>query len=105
MTVRTLNPDEKPYFIWWDQDVTVEDVQKAIASDNLYIRVTYMSYILNDADFEDIWKFMTLKDIQENFWRIRWRTAWLRDHWRQLLTLLGFPPEDCADPIAARILN
>ena len=105
MAARTLSLNEKPYFIWWDQDVTVADVHRAITSDNLYVRVTYMSYVLNDADFEDIWKFVTLKDVQENFWRIRWRTLWLRDHWRQLLTFLDFPPEDCANPIAARILN
>jgi len=94
----------KPYFIWWDQDITEDDIHEAIASGNLYRRITYMSYVLNDARFEDIWKFVTLKDVQQDFWRIRWRTVWLREHWRQLLTLLDYAPDECADPIAARIL-
>lgn len=95
---------KKPYFIWWEQDVTEEDVRLALVSDNLYRRITYMSYILNDAEFEDIWKYLKLKDVQENFWRIRWRTAGLQEQWRQLLTLIGYPPNECADPRAARIL-
>ena len=95
---------KKPYFIWWDQDVTEDDVCEALASDNLYTRITYMSYILNDAEFEDIWKFLKVRDIQENFWRIRWRTATIQKQWQQLLTLLVYPPNECADPRAARIL-
>ena len=95
---------KKPYFIWWDQDVTEGDVREALKSDNLYTRITYMSYILNDAEFEDIWKFLKVKDVQENFWRIRWRTAMIQKQWQQLLTLLGYPPNECADPRAARIL-
>ncbi|MBI5082151.1 MAG: hypothetical protein HZB17_12755 [Chloroflexi bacterium] len=95
---------KKPYFIWWDQDVTEDDVRDALKSDNLYTRITYMSYILNDAEFEDIWKFLKVKDVQENFWRIRWRTTTIQKQWQQLLTLLGYPPNECADPRAARIL-
>ena len=95
---------QRPYFIWWDRDATKDDVREALASDNLYTRVTYMSYILNDADFEDIWEYLKVKDIQKHFWQIRWRTTGLQEHWRRLLTLLGYPPGECADPRAARIL-
>jgi hypothetical protein len=110
MAEKTLKPEAKEkkaglYFIWWDPRITEEDVCEALASDNLYTRVTYMSYILNDARFEDIWKFLTLKEVRENFWRIRWRTDGLRNMWQQILTLLGYPPDDCADPRAARILD
>ena len=80
-------------------------MREALASDDLYTRISYMSYILNDAEFEDIWKFLKLEDVRENFWRIRWRTIGLRDHWRQLLTLLDHPPAECLDPMAARILK
>lgn len=95
---------KKPYFIWWEQDITEDGVREALASDNLYTRITYMSYILNDAEFEDVWTYLKVKDVQDNFWRIRWRTLGLQEHWRQLLALLGYPPDECADPRAARIL-
>ncbi len=100
----TTEEKKQPDFIWWDPRITEEDVRQALASDDLYTRVTYMSYILNDAKFEDIWRFLKLEEIQEHFWRIRWRTVGLRDSWRQILTLLGYPPDECADPRAARIL-
>ncbi len=110
MAEKTLEPTISEnqaglYFIWWDPRVTEDDIREAIASDNLYRRVTYMSYVLNDARFEDVWKFVTLKDVQKEFWRIRWRTTWLRDHWRQLLILLDYAPDECVDPLAARILK
>jgi len=96
---------ERPYFIWWDQEITEQDVRRALASDNLYRRITVMSYILNDADFEDIWKYLSVQDVQKHFWQIRWRTPQLRERWRQILSLIGYPPDECSDPIAARILG
>ena len=30
----------RPYFIWWDQDITEQDVWDALACDNLYRRIT-----------------------------------------------------------------
>ncbi len=97
-------PERGLYFIWWDPRITEPDVRRALASDNLYRRITYMSYILNGAEFEDIWKYLTLKDIQENFWRIRWRTLGTRERWKRILALLGYPPDECADPRAALVL-
>jgi len=94
----------RPYFIWWDQDVTEQDVRDALAGDNLYRRITVMSYIINDAEFDDVWKYLSVRDIQKHFWQIRWRTPQLRDRWKQVLTLLGYPPDECSDPIAARVL-
>lgn len=93
-----------PYFIWWNQDITEADVRRALASDNLYRRVTYMSYILNDAKFEDIWLFLTLKDIQKHFWQIRWRTPEVRDMWHQILMLMGYPLGEHPDPRSTRVL-
>ena len=105
--IAPIAPERKGglYFIWWDPRVAEDDVRSAIASDDLYERVTYMSYVLNDARFEDIWKFLKLEDVQRHFWQIRWRTPGLRENWRQVLTLLGYPPDDCADPRAALILS
>lgn len=92
------------YFIWWDPRVTEQDIRRALDSENLYRRITYMSYILNGAEFEDIWKYLKLKDIQEHFWRIRWRTVGTRERWKRILGLLGYPPDECADPRAALVL-
>ena len=95
---------QHPYFIWWDQDVTEQDLRDALASDNLYRRITVMSYIVNDAEPDDVWKYLTAQDIQKSFWRIRWRSPRLRDQWQSELISKGYPPDECADPIAARVL-
>ena len=92
------------YFIWWNPNITEDDVRRALASNNLYRRVTYMSYILNDAKFEDIWKFVKLQDIQKHFWQIRWRTPEVREMWRQILTMVGYAPGECLDSRATRVL-
>ena len=63
-----------------------------------------MSYIVNDAEFDDVWKYVSVRDIQKHFWQIRWRTPHPRERWKQVLTLMGYPPNECSDPIAARIL-
>ena len=62
-----ISKTNKPYFIWWDQDVTEDDVRELLKSDNLYTRITYMRHILNDAEFEDIWKFLKLKMFRKIF--------------------------------------
>jgi len=101
---RTGQVQERPYFIWWDQDITEQDIRDALAGDNLYRQITTMSYIVNDAEFDDIWKYVSIRDIQKHFWQIRWRTPGLRDRWKQVLTLMGYQPDECSDPIAARVL-
>ncbi len=99
---RPLRLDDKPYFIWWDNRITVRYLHEGIAGDNRYRRIVHMSYILNDAEFEDVWQFLTVNDIQKEFWRIGWRTKGWRDQWKQLLTLLGHPPAEGIDPAWAR---
>ena len=104
METQNVEQDKKhPYFIWWDPDITEQDVRDILAGDNVYRRVTMMSYIVNDAEFDDIWKYLSIRDIQANFWQIRWRTSQFRELWKQVLTLIGYAPDECTDPIAARL--
>jgi hypothetical protein len=99
-----MEKSKHPYFAWWNEDLTEQDLRDALAGENLYRRVTVMSYILNDAEFDDVWKFLSVRDIQEHFWQIRWRTPHLRDQWKQVLDLMGYSPNECSDPVAARVL-
>ncbi len=99
-----MESSKHPYFIWWNEDLTEQDLRDALAGDNLYRRVTAMSYILNDAEFDDVWKFLGVRDIREHFWQIRWRTPQLRNRWKQVLDLMGYSPDECSDPVAARVL-
>ena len=92
----------RPYFIW-NADLTEENVRQILATGSDYSRVQMMSTILHYARFNDIWKYLSVCDVQKRFWQIPWRDVELRDYWKWALTLWGYPPDECADPVAARL--
>jgi hypothetical protein len=57
---------QRPYFIW-DYDFSEEDVRAILAGDNEYEKVQMMVRIMESARYEDIWTYITLKDVQE-YW-------------------------------------
>ena len=98
----TSTQHERPYFIW-NADLTEQDVRRILAKGSDYSRVQMISTILHYARFKDIWKYVSAHDVQKWFWQIPWRDQELRDHWKWALTRWGFPPDECADPVAARL--
>jgi hypothetical protein len=79
-----------PYFIW-NADLTEDDARRILASGSNYSRVQMMSTILHYAHFHDIWKYLSVRDAER------------RDYWKWILTLWGYPPDECADPVAAQL--
>lgn len=97
-----INKDkQRPYFIW-NADLTEADVRRILAEGSAYSRTQLMGTILQYARFADIWKYLRAQDVQKWFWQIPWRNTELRDYWKWTLTVWGYPPDDCADPVAAR---
>ena len=92
---------QRPYFIW-NADLSEEDVRRVLSEGSAYSRTQLMGTILQYARFNDIWSYLSPRDVQKWFWQIPWRTAELRDYWKWALTLWGYPPDECADPVAAR---
>ena len=98
----TSETKKRPYFLW-NADLAEDDVRQILSSGSNYSRVQMMSTILHYARFQDIWAYLSVRDVQKWFWQIPWRNAELRDYWRWALTLWGYPPDECADPVAARL--
>ena len=92
---------QRPYFIW-NADLSEDDVRRILAEGSSYSRTQLMGTILQYARFADIWKYLSVRDVQKWFWQIPWRDAALRDYWQWALTLWGNPPDECSDPVAAR---
>ena len=92
---------QRPYFIW-NVDLSEEDVRRILAEGSRYSRTQLIGTILQYARFEDIWKYLSVRDVQQYFWQIPWRDTALRDHWKWALTLWGYPLDDCPDPLTAR---
>ena len=91
----------RPYFIW-NADLSEEDVHRILAEGSIYSRTQLMGTILQYARFGDIWQYLSVRDVQKYFWQIPWRDVAVRDHWKWALTLWGYPPDDCVNPLAAR---
>ena len=77
---------ERLYF-FWDYNITDEDIQEILRSDNETEKVWVITRLLQSAQWEDIWKYITLDDIRENFGRIQFRTPDVRNLWAHALAI------------------
>jgi len=73
----------RPYFIW-DYDLTEEDVHRILRGDNEVEKVWLITRILEYAKWEDIWRYLTVDDVRENFERLRMK-PYQRDLWAYAL--------------------
>ena len=77
--------ERKNVYFFWDYDLTEEDVREILRGENETEKIWVMSRILQSARWNDIWKFLTLQDVRENFSKIQWRTPYLRELWAHAL--------------------
>jgi len=77
--------ERKRVYFFWDYDLTEEDVREILRGANETEKIWVMSRILQSAYWNDIWKFLTLKDVREHFDKIQWRTAYLEELWGHAL--------------------
>jgi hypothetical protein len=86
------NPtQQRPYFIW-NADLTEQDVRDILAGDDDYERQRMIGHIVRNARFEDIWHYITIQDILDN-WRIVRGFLWppsLRELWTWALHVWGY---------------
>lgn len=66
MSDQTQHIAQRPYFIW-DYDLTEDDVRAILRSDNEYEKIWMMVRILESARWEDIWRYLTLKQVR-HYW-------------------------------------
>ncbi len=82
---------KRPYFIW-NADLTEEDVRGILAGQRGDLeRVQMIAHIMQNARFEDIWKYVKLTDIVDN-WQLVARMLWpreSRDLWTWALQVWG----------------
>jgi len=69
----TQATSQHPYFLW-DYDLTEEQVRAILRGDNEVEKVWLITRILEYAKWDDIWRYLTVDDVRENF-------SWLRFRW------------------------
>jgi hypothetical protein len=60
----------RPYFLW-DYNLTEDEVRKILRRENETEEIWLASRILESAKFEDIWQYLSLRDIKVLFLKLK----------------------------------
>lgn len=74
---------KRPYFIW-DYDLTDKDITKILRGDNEMEKIWVFSRILESARFDDIWKYVSLRQVKEIFPKLRLKPP-VKEAWQRAL--------------------
>ncbi|MDZ7586921.1 MAG: hypothetical protein U0946_04145 [Patescibacteria group bacterium] len=61
-----MSSNKRPYWLW-DYDLTEKDVRRILNGKNEIERRWLIGRILESAKYDDVWKYLTLKQVRENF--------------------------------------
>lgn len=84
-------PRKRLYF-FWDYDITEEDLRAILRGNNETEKAWAMTRLLEAAKWEDIWRFITLDELKENFDRLRFRFEKDRETWAYAIKLWTATP-------------
>jgi len=74
-----------PYFLW-DYDLSEKDVVKILHSKNDEEKSWITTRILESAKYEDIWRFLTLKQVKEIYPSLKLKKP-VKDAWDYALSV------------------
>ncbi len=82
--VTTVVAGRRPYF-FWDYDITEDEIRAILRGNDPFEKAWVISRILEHARWEDIWRYLTVADIRENFENLRFRRPQDRELWAYAL--------------------
>lgn len=77
----------KPYFLW-DYNLSEDDVKRILCQGNESERCWLAARILEHAHFDDVFKYLNLKEITESLPKLKLRPATQR-YWQRALSVWG----------------
>jgi hypothetical protein len=75
---------KRPYF-FWDYNITEEQIREILHGNNEVEKAWIITRILEYARWEDIWRYLTVDDVKENFDRLNFRWPHVRELWAYAL--------------------
>jgi hypothetical protein len=75
---------QRPYF-FWDYDISDDQVRHILRHGNSVEKGWIITRILEYAKWEDIWRYLTVDDIRQNFEHLRFRRPQDRELWAYAL--------------------
>jgi len=79
-----MRTDERLYFLW-DYDIGDDDIRHILRTGSPLEKAWIITRILEYAKWDDIWHYLTLADIRENFEYLRFRQTQDRELWAYAL--------------------
>jgi len=78
---------KRPYFLW-DYELSEKEVKKIIKQGNEYSRNFIIARLLESAKYEDIWKYIKLKDLVRIFPKLRLKKE-IKEIWQSAFQAWG----------------
>lgn len=75
---------QRPYF-FWDYDISDDEIHHLLRHGNPAEKAWIIARILEYARWDDIWRYLTVSDIRQNFVRLRFRRPQDRELWAYAL--------------------
>ena len=79
----------QPLYFLWDYNLTKDNIQAILRGDNQTERAWLIARIITHARYEDIWKYVHVSDIVENFPKLRLKPE-VAKAWKRALTVWGY---------------
>lgn len=79
---------DRLYFLW-DYDLTADQVRSILRSGNETDRLWLTARILSSARYEDVWQYLTIKDIVDIYPKLRLRSQ-IKNAWSYALGVWGY---------------
>lgn len=80
----TFTTGQRPYF-FWDYNITDEEIRTILRAGDPFEKAWVISRILEHARWDDIWRYLTIADIRQNFENLRFRRPQDRELWAYAL--------------------
>lgn len=78
----------KHYFLW-DYNLTDDQIHAILSGDNEVEKLWLTARILTHAKFEDVWRYLSLKNIAKTFSKLRLPKK-TKQAWQQALNVWGY---------------
>ena len=79
---------DAPYFLW-DYDVTEKKVREILRNGTRTEKEWMIARLLTSAKYEDIWKFLSVREVVAHFPHLRMRPR-DRANWQRALGVWGY---------------
>jgi len=83
--VSVLNSSRQRLYFFWDYDISDDQVRHMLRHGSPAEKAWIITRILEYAKWDDIWRYLTVKDIRQNFDRLCFRRSQDRELWAYAL--------------------